>query len=351
MCKLKTKTSVSIMSWMLTGCFGICAALSAVAQTGGANSNSNQNPSANSNTNSNAFPFRSIRIVMGFPPGGAIDTIARVIAPKMSTDLGQSVIVENKPGAGGVIGMQSVARSEPDGHTIFMGTMGNFSITPAYVKDLPYNVEKDFAPVTEVASSGFVMYVTPSLPIKTIPELIAYAKANPGQLNFSSSGNGGLPHMAGEMFASVAGVKMTHVPYKGSAPSVNDVVAGQVQMTFEAVAVGLPHVKADRLRALATMGTQRMAVLPDVPTVAETLPGFNVTNWFGMAVPAGTPKDRIDKIQKSVAAALKQPDVQKTLAGLGVEPVGDSPAEFGAYIKTELDRWRKVIADGNIKME
>ena len=298
-----------------------------------------------------SFPARPIRIIIGFPPGGAIDTIARVMAPKMAADLGQSVVVENKPGAGGVIGMQSVARAEPDGYTIFMGTMGNFSITPAIVKDLPYNVQKDFSPVTEVASSGFVIYVNPELPIKTVPELIAYAKANPGKLNFSSSGNAGLPHMAGEMFASAAGIKMTHVPYKGSSPSVNDVVAGQVQLTFEAVAVGLQHVNAGRLRALATMGPQRLAVMPNVPTVAETIPGFNVTNWFGMAVPAGTPVDRIARIQKSVADALKQPDVLTTLKSLGVDPVGDSPAQFGAYIQQELSRWQKVIAEGNIKLD
>ena len=297
------------------------------------------------------FPTRAIRIIIGFPPGGAIDTIARVMAPKMAADLGQSVVVENKPGAGGVIGMQSVARAEPDGYTVFMGTMGNFSITPAIVKDLPYNVQKDFSPVTEVASSGFVIYVNPELPIKTVPELIAYAKANPGKLNFSSSGNAGLPHMAGEMFASAAGIKMTHVPYKGSSPSVNDVVAGQVQLTFEAVAVGLQHVNAGRLRALATMGPQRLAVMPNVPTVAETIPGFNVTNWFGMAVPAGTPVDRIARIQKSVADALKQPDVLTTLKSLGVDPVGDSPAQFGAYIQQELNRWQKVIAEGNIKLD
>jgi len=297
------------------------------------------------------FPNRAIHIIIGFPPGGAIDTIARVLAPKMSADLGQSVVVENKAGAGGVIGMQAAARAEPDGYTVFMGTMGNFSITPAVVKDLPYNVVKDFAPVTLVASSGFVIYVNPQLPFKTVPELIAYAKANPDKLNFSSSGNAGLPHMAGELFASSAGIKMTHVPYKGSAPSVNDVMAGQVQLTFEAVAVGLPHVKSGRLRALATMGPERLAVLPDVPAVAESIPGFNLTNWFGMAVPAGTPEARINRIQKSVADALKQPEVLATLQSLGVDPVGDTPAQFGAYIKAEQQRWQKVMAEGNIKIE
>jgi tripartite-type tricarboxylate transporter receptor subunit TctC len=296
------------------------------------------------------YPNRSVNIVIGFPPGGAIDTIARVMAPKMSADLGQPVVIENKAGAGGVIGMQSVARAEPDGHTVFMGTMGNFSITPALVKDLPYNVAKDFAPVTQVASSGFMLYVNAALPIKTVTELIAYAKANPGKTNFSSSGNGGLPHMAAEMFASTAGIKMTHIPYKGSAPSVNDLIAGQVQLTFEAVSIGLPHVKSGKLRALATTGLQRLDVLPDVPTVAETIAGFNVTNWFGMAVPAKTSPERIARLNQSVVKALQDPDVKKTLASLGVNPVGDSPTEFGAYIQSEFVRWQKVINDANIKL-
>lgn len=296
------------------------------------------------------YPNRSINIVIGFPPGGAIDTIARVMAPKMSADLGQPVVIENKAGAGGVIGMQSVARAEPDGYTVFMGTMGNFSITPALVKDLPYNVAKDFAPVTQVASSGFMLYVNAALPIKTVADLIAYAKANPGKTNFSSSGNGGLPHMAAEMFASTAGIKMTHIPYKGSAPSVNDLIAGQVQLTFEAVAIGLPHVKSGKLRAVATTGLQRLDVLPDVPTVAETIAGFNVTNWFGMAVPAKTSSERIARLNQSVVKALQDPDVKKTLASLGVNPVGDSPTEFGAYIQSEFVRWQKVINDANIKI-
>lgn len=297
------------------------------------------------------FPSKPVRIVIGFPPGGAIDIIARVMAPKMTAQLGQTVVIDNKPGAGGIIGMQQVARSPADGYTVFMGTMGNFSITPGLVKDLPYNVLKDFAPVKEVAAAAFVIYVNPKLPFKTVPELLAYAKEHPGKLNFSSSGNGGLPHVAGEMFNLATGIKMTHVPYKGSAPSINDVEAGQVQLTFEAVAAGLPQTRAGRLRALATTGEKRLDVLPDVPTVAETVPGFIVNNWFGVAVPAGTPRDRIDRLQKSMTDALKQPDVAKTLAGLGVQPVDDTPAQFGAYVKSETERWQKVIDEAGIKLE
>ena len=298
-----------------------------------------------------AYPSKPIRIVIGFPPGGAIDTIARVLAPKMTLDLGQPVVIDNRGGAGGVIGMQAVAQAAPDGYTVFLGTMGNFSITPALTKDLPYNVQKDFVPVTQVASSGFVLYVTPQLPVKTVTELIAYAKANPQKINFSSSGNGGLPHMAGEMFNAAAGTKMTHVAYKGSSPSINDVVGGQAQVTFESVAIGMPLVKTDRLRALATTGNVRMALLPDVPTVAETLAGFTVKNWFGVAAPAGTPNDRVNRLQASISKALSDPEMIKTLAGLGVEPVGDTPVQFGNYIKTESERWQKLISSSGIKID
>ena len=217
-----------------------------------------------------AYPDRPIRIEVGFPPGGAIDTIARTIAPKMAESMGQAVVVENRPGAGGIISAQSVARSSPDGYTLFMGTMGNFSITPALKKDLPYSVEKDFAPITLVASSDFVLYVNPNLPVKSVSELITYSKSHPQGIHFSSSGLGGLPHMAGEMFNAATGAKMVHVPYKGSSPSISDVMAGQVQLTFEAAAIGLPFVKAGKLRALATTGEKRSPSFPDAAAVNET---------------------------------------------------------------------------------
>ena len=298
-----------------------------------------------------AYPSRPIRIVIGFPPGGAIDTIARVMAPRMAESMGQSVVVENRPGAAGMIGAQSVARAEPDGYTVFMGTMGNFSITPTLMPAAGVDMAKDFDPVTLVASSGFVMYVNPQLPVKTVGELIDYAKARPGTVHFSSSGNGGLPHMAGELFNSAAGLKMVHVPYKGSSPSVNDLVAGQVQLTFEAAAIGIPFVQAGRLRAIATTGEKRLAALPDVPTVTETLPGFTVTNWFGMAVPAGTPPAVIDRLQKEVHKALHLPEVSASLQAQGVEPVGNTPQAFGAYVKEETARWAKVIKDANIVVQ
>lgn len=270
------------------------------------------------------------------------------MGPPLAERLGQPVVIENKPGAGGVVATQGVARAEADGYTVLMGTMGNLSITPVLTKDLSYDMEKDFAPVTVVASSGFVLYVNPALPARTVGELIAYAKANPGKVNFSSSGNGGLPHMAGELFNAATGLKLTHVPYKGSTPAINDVIAGQVQMTFEATAIGLPFVEAGRLRALATTGDRRLAVFPDAPAVAETLPGFSVTNWFGMVVPARTPQDRIDRLQKEIAVVLARPEIKERLDALGVAVVASPPEAAGRFMREERSRWAKVIRDANI---
>jgi tripartite-type tricarboxylate transporter receptor subunit TctC len=297
------------------------------------------------------YPIKPIKIIIGFPPGGAIDTLARVLAPKISKELGQSVLIENKGGAGGVIGMQYVSNAEPDGYTLLLGTLGNFSITPAISKDLPYNVQKDFTPITQVASSPFIIFVNPNLPIRNVNELISYTKANPGKVNFSSSGNGGLPHMAGEIFNEAAGIKMIHVPYKGSAPSITDVIGGQVQLTFEAIAIGLPYLKSGRLKGLATTDNKRLSILPDLPTVSESLPNFVLKNWFGLAAPKNTAPEKINLIHKSVLNAMKDFEVIKTMNELGLEPVGDSPNEFSQFIRQETNRWQSLIAKGNIKLE
>jgi tripartite-type tricarboxylate transporter receptor subunit TctC len=304
-----------------------------------------------SNLHAQSYPNKSIHITIGFPPGGAIDTIMRVMAPKMSKQLGQSVVVENKAGAGGIIGMQYVARTEADGYNLFMGTMGNFSITPALVKDLPYQVYKDFQPITQVAASPFIIFINPQLPVKNLAELIAYAKANPKNVYFSSSGNAGLPHMAGEMFNQATGTQMIHVPYKGSAPSITDLMGGQVQLTFEAIAIGLPHLKSGRLKALATTDNKRLTILPDLPAAAETVPGYVVKNWFGLAAPSGIPMDRVLLIQKVVSLVLQDPEVLKTLVDLGVEPIGDSPNQFGALVRQETERWQKLLQNSGIKSD
>ena len=297
------------------------------------------------------YPNKPIRIIIGFPPGGAIDTLGRVLAPKMSKELGQSVLIENKGGAGGVIGMQYAANADPDGYTLFLGTLGNFSITPAISKDLPYNVQKDFSPITQVASSPFIIFTNPQLPIRNVNELITYSKANPGKVYFSSSGNGGLPHMAGEIFNEAAGIKMIHVPYKGSAPSITDVIGGQVQLTFEAIAIGLPYLKSGRLKGIATTDNKRLSILPDLPTVSESLPNFVLKNWFGLAAPRNTSQDKINLIHHSILAAMKDAEVIKTMNELGLEPVGDSPTEFAQFIRTETNRWQSLITKGNIKID
>jgi tripartite-type tricarboxylate transporter receptor subunit TctC len=296
------------------------------------------------------FPNKSIHIVIGFPPGGAIDTLSRVLAPKISKDIGQPVLIDNKAGAGGIIGMQFVANAEPDGYTLFLGTLGNFCITPAANKDLPYKVQSDFLPITQVAASPFIIFVNPLLPVNNVAELISYAKSRPGKVYFSSSGNGGLPHIAGEIFNQLAGTQLVHIPYKGSAPGITDVIGGQVQLTFEAVAIGLPYLKSGRLRAIAITDTKRSSLFPEVPTVSETIPNFALRNWFGLVAPKNTPPKAAEIIQKSISKALKDPEVLKTLNEFGFEPIGDSSNEYAQFMLQESNRWRDFFAKNEIKI-
>ena len=297
------------------------------------------------------FPTKPVHIVIGFTPGGGIDTVARLLAPKLAEAWKQSVIVENKPGANGVLATQLVAAAPPDGHTILFGTTGNLSVNPVFRKDLPFDMARDFAPVTQTSSVAFLVMSNPQLPVKTLPELITYAQANPGKVSFASSGTGGLPHLAEELLNSSAGMGAVHVPYKGSAPALTDVIGGQVQFIIDAAAIGLPNVKAGRVRALATTGKQRLSFMPDVPTVGETLPGFEVVNWYGMVVPAGTPASAIKTIQTAIAKAMEDPELREKLIAQGTDPVGSTPEVFGAFMKAESTRWEKVIKDAGIKAE
>ena len=241
------------------------------------------------------FPSRPIRIVIGFPPGGGIDILARLMAPKMSERLGQPVVVENRPGANGLIATQGVAQSEPDGHTILFGTTGNLAVNPVLYAGRPgMNMAQDFAPLSHVASLAFVLVVNPSVPAKSLKDLIELAKSRPDELLYGSSGNGGLPHLSGELLNLQAAIRTRHVPYRGSAPAFTDLISGQVQFVFDALAIAQPHIESGRLRALATTGPKRMAALPDVPAAKDTLPNFEVVNWYGMVVRAGTPRrDRL----------------------------------------------------------
>ena len=296
-----------------------------------------------------SYPTRPIRVLIGFPPGGGIDIVARMLAPKLHESLGQPVVIDNRAGANGIIATEIVARAAPDGHTVFLGTTGNLSVNPALFPKLPFNIERDFAPLTQVSSVPFLIYVNPSVPVRTLGELISHAKANPSKLHFYSSGNGGLPHLAGELLNSVAAIKTVHVPYKGSAPGLSDLIGGHVQFGFDAVAIGLPHVKSGRLRAVAATGPKRLSFLRDVPSASETLPGFEVVNWYGMVVPAGTPREVIARLHAEIVKAQSIPDIREKLIAQATDPVGSTPKEFGAFRKAEEAKWARVIKEANIR--
>jgi tripartite-type tricarboxylate transporter receptor subunit TctC len=298
------------------------------------------------------FPSRPIRIVIGFPPGGGIDILARLMAPKMADRLGQPVVVENRPGANGLIATQGVAQSEPDGHTIFFGTTGNLAVNPAiYAGRSGLGIERDFTALSLVASLPFVLVVNPSVPAKSLAELIAHAKAHPGEILFGSSGNGGLPHLSGELLSLQAGITTRHVPYRGSAPAFTDLISGQVQFVFDALAIAQPHIESGKLRALATTGPKRMAALPDVPLAKDTLPSFEVVNWYGMVVRAGTPAAIVSRLNQEVANALRQGDVAERAASLGLDLVGSTPEQFAALQRDEIAKWGGLIRAANIRVE
>jgi tripartite-type tricarboxylate transporter receptor subunit TctC len=297
------------------------------------------------------FPSKPIRIVIGFPPGGGTDIVGRLLAPKLSEALGQPVLVENRPGANGVLGMDAVAKAPADGYTIFMGTTGNLAVNPTLYPNLPFNFEKQFIALTQVVSLPFLLAVNPAVPAKNVSEFVAYAKANPGKLNYSSSGTGGLPHLAGELFNNAIGSSMVHIAYKGSAPSISDVVGGQVQFTFEATSAVLAQIKSGRLRALASTGDKRLSLLPEIPTVAETIPGFEVVNWYGMVLPAGTPREVVMRLNTEIKKVLALPEIKERLLAQGNEPVGSSPEAFAEFIKSESAKWARIIREKNIQAD
>jgi tripartite-type tricarboxylate transporter receptor subunit TctC len=297
------------------------------------------------------YPAKPVRIVIGFPPGGGIDLVARLISPKLSESFGQQVIVDNRAGANGIIATDLVAKSAPDGHTIFLGTTGNLAVNPALHTTLPFSIERDFAPVTQTSSVPFLLYAHPSLPAKNLRELIALAKSNPAKIHYYSSGNGGLPHLSGELLNSLAGIKTVHVPYKGSSPGMADLLGGHVQFSFDAAAIGLPHVKAGKLRALATTGTTRLGFLPDVAPANEALPGFEVVNWYGMVVPAATSRETIGRLHGEVVKAMSVPEIREKLIAQGTDPVGTAPDAFGAFMKSETAKWAGVIKAANVRAD
>ena len=290
------------------------------------------------------FPSRPIRFIVPNGAGGTTDLVARSVAPKLADMLGQQVVIDNRPGSGGILGTEIVAKAAPDGHTLLMGTIGNIAISPTLYRKLGYDSLRDFAPVTQLASAAYMVVVHPTIAAKSMKELAALAKAKPGALNFASAGSGTGSHLAAELFKSIAGVDIVHVPYKGGSPAMTDVIAGQVQLMFNGIPSSMPHLRSGRVRGLAVTTATRVPAAPELPTIAEAgFPGAESTSWTGILVPAGTPGPVIAKLQGAFAKALQFPDVVARLSMDGAAPVGNSAAEFGAYIKSELAKWSKVV--------
>ena len=298
-----------------------------------------------------AFPARPVHVVVAFPPGGGTDIVARLLAPRLADAWGQQVIVDNRAGASGVIGTEFAARSAPDGHTLFLGTLGNLAVNQHLYPKMTVDPLRDFAPVTQVVAVHFVMAANPSVPARNVSELIALARSQPGKINYSSSGPGGAPHLAGELFKSMAHVDIVHVPYKGSAPSFQDLLGGQVSFTCDSLVQALPYIRDGRLRALAVLGAARTPLLPEVPTVAETLPGYELTNWFGLVAPAATPRATVARIHADVAKLLRDPSIAEKLSGMGATAIGNEPEQFGAAMRADSEKWGKLIREAQIKAE
>ena len=296
------------------------------------------------------YPTKTIRLIVGVAAGGANDTVARMVAQALSERLGQPVVVENRPGAGGNIGLEAVVNAPPDGHTILFATSANV-LAAAFYDKANVNFARDIAPVTSLVRGPLIMEVNPSVPAKTIPEFIAYAKANPGKINMASAGIGNTTHVAGELFMMLTGTKFTHVPYRGGAPAVTDLIGGQVQLYFDGISASLDHVRSGRLRALGVTTAQRADVLPDIPAIAESVPGYEANGWYGIGVPKNVPAEVVDKLNREINASLADPKLKTRLAEIGYATTGSSPAEFGSMIAREIEKWAKVIKFAGIKPE
>jgi tripartite-type tricarboxylate transporter receptor subunit TctC len=298
-----------------------------------------------------AYPSKPIKIVVPYPPGGFNDTLGRTLAAKFTEAWGQPAVVENKPGANTVIGVDYVAKSVPDGYTLLIVAFP-FAVTPSLLRNMPYDTVRDFAPVILAATSPNALVVNPTLPVKSVGELIALAKAKPGSLSYASTGNGSSNHISMELFKSLAGVDIVHIPYKGSGPAVTDLLGGQVHLMFDNAPNVMPQVKAGKLRALGMSGAKRSSIAPDIPTIAESgVPGYEVAVWFGLVAPAGTPRDIVMKLNGEVLKILAMADVRERFQSQGVEPVGSTPEQFGEHIKSQMAKWGKVVRDAGVKAE
>ncbi len=299
-----------------------------------------------------SYPTRPIKLIVPFPPAGSTDLSARAVAGKLSERIGQPVIIENRPGAGGNIGTEVVAKSAPDGYTLIVGTVGTHAINPGLYSKMPYDHVKDFAPVILLSKTPNVLVVNPNLPVNSVADVIRLAKSKPDELTFASSGSGTSIHLSGELFKTMAGVQMTHIPYKGSGPMLIDLISGQVSMAFDNLSAAMQHIKAGKLKALATTGTQRTPNLPDLPTIAEAgLAGYDSTSWNAIFAPAGTPRDVVDRLNREIRAILESPETRRFFTEQGAEAGGGTPAELAEFVRAETTKWQKVVKDSGAKVD
>jgi tripartite-type tricarboxylate transporter receptor subunit TctC len=297
------------------------------------------------------YPAKPIRMIVGFPPGGPTDLVARLVAPKLTEILGQQVVIDNRPGAGGTIGASILVKSVPDGYTLFTAANGEIAIAPSLYPKLPYDPTRDLAPVSRIGSSQLMLAVHPGVAATSVKELIALAKSKPGVINFASGGIGSTPHLASELLKTLAAIDIIHVPYKGGGPAISEVMGGQVQMLISGVPAVMPHAKAGRLRALATTGDKRLAVWPELPTLGETVPGYQVNSWFGVFAPKDTPKDVIARLHGAIAAVATDADISERMGAMGMEAEGTDPVRFGAQVREEIAKWARVVKTARVKLD
>ncbi len=298
------------------------------------------------------YPARPIRLVVPFPAGGPTDIVARTVSQKLSDSLGQPVVIDNRGGAGGVIGTELVVKSPADGHTLLLGTISGLAVAMSLYPSRGYDTLRDLAPITHGVMVTNILVVHPSLPVRSVKELLALARAKPGTLNYASSGSGTITNLAGELFKNLARVDIVHVPFKGGAPALTALLSGEVSMNFENSLIVVPHIKSGKVRALAVTGAQRSRSVPDLPTITEAgLPGYGASGWYGFVAPAATPKDIVTRLAGEFNRILKQPDVVERLSSQGAEPVGGTPEQFGAFIRDEINKWAKLVKSANMKAE
>jgi tripartite-type tricarboxylate transporter receptor subunit TctC len=297
-----------------------------------------------------AYPNRPIRMLVGYPPGGPADVTARLVAPPLSEALGQQIVIDNRSGAGGTVSATTLARAEPDGYTIAIAANGEMAISPN-LRKVPYDPLKDFAPVSRIGANQLALVIHPAVAAKSVSDLVALAKAKPGAVNFASAGNGSTAHLAGELFKSLAAIDIVHVPYKGAGPAMTDLIGGQVQMLITGYPGALPHIKSGRLRALGVTGGKRLTAAPDLPTIGETVKGYEVTSSYGVLLPARAPQSIVSRLHREIAAIVKKPDVQEKLIALGFEPEGNTPQEYAAQLKAELAKWGRVVKVAKVQTD